>query len=170
MVRVTEFRYTEQTPPCLIAHESRAVVIVYMRAMHLWSPRRHKSTAVKRSMSSPAAALVTANSTSPSSSSPQPLSLAMGKSEENALQEEVGEGGGRRTLTEVAREGISAARDALMGNGSSSFAGKERKEEGWAPGLFYAYARRVCSIFFSISRLWIRKGKSGKSVKRNTQN
>jgi hypothetical protein len=63
--------------------------------------------------------------------------------------------GDKKSYTEIARDGISAARDALMGassqlSSSSSSGGKEAGkekekggEEGWAPCLFYAYAKRV---------------------------
>lgn len=87
-------------------------------------------------MSSPTTALVTST---PSSSSAKP----------EDTEEEGGEEGDRRSLAEVTREGISTARDALLGNGSGlgseivSKVGKEKREDGWAAGLFYAYARRV---------------------------
>ncbi|KAE9972075.1 hypothetical protein EG328_005248 [Venturia inaequalis] len=106
--------------------------------MHLWSPRRGKLNAAKRSMSSPATAIVTGMS----SSLQQSLSLDVVKSEESAG--EMTKEGDKKGLTEVVRDGVGAARDALMGNGlANSFGGKDRKEDGWAPGLFYAYARRT---------------------------
>lgn len=116
---------------------SRPEDIRVLGKMHLWSPRRNKSNAVKRSMSSPTTALVTSI---PSSSTAKP----------EDTEEEGGEESDKKRLTE-----ISAARDALLGNGSelvsevvSKAGNKERREEGWATGLFYAYARRVGFSFF----------------------
>ncbi|TID15219.1 hypothetical protein E6O75_ATG08472 [Venturia nashicola] len=111
--------------------------------MHLWSPRRNKSNAVKRSMSSPTTALVMGTPSQQQQQQQQSSSLVSTKNEEDIVQGREGGEGDQWSLNEVARDGVSAARDALLGNGSSSFAGKEKKEEAWAPGLFYAYARRT---------------------------
>lgn len=67
---------------------------------------------------------------------------------EHPIHAEEQEEGESRSYADVAKDGVSAARDALLGTGSSfggsAFGRKEKKEEdGWAPNLFYAYARRV---------------------------
>jgi len=109
---------------------------------------------VKRSMSSPTTALVTPmNTEAPLSQSSPTVEDLENPSQANEEEADGGDGD-KRSYTDVARDGISAARDALLGTGSSSntpFAGKEREkkeEEGWAPGLFYAYARRVSFFYF----------------------
>lgn len=100
-------------------------------------------------MSSPTTSLVTKTSAISSLAQTSPTIEDAGV----AVQMDDGEEGDKRSYTEVARDGISTARDALLGTGlregygGSSVAGKERKEEGWAPGLFYAYARRVGFFF-----------------------
>jgi hypothetical protein len=114
--------------------------------MHLWSPRRNKENAVKRRMSSPTTALV--KGTDADADMQLPPSPSAADKEE---QEDIGEeGSGERSYTEVAQDGLSAVKDALTwtrDNGAG--AAKEKKEdiEVWAPNLFYAYARRVCSSF-----------------------
>lgn len=96
-------------------------------------------------MSSPTTALVT--STRPANPPPSQSSL-MVEDAEHPIHAEEQEQDERRSYADVAKDGVSAARDALLGTGSgfggSAFGGKEKKEEdGWAPNLFYAYARRV---------------------------
>lgn len=135
--------------------------LLVLSAMHLWSPRRDRLNAHKRSMSSPTTALVTGLA---SSSSQQVSSLVTTtiENEGEVIPRGEGEEGDKKSFTEVAREGVSAARDALLGSGMGlgseilGKAGKEKRDDGWAPGLFYAYARRVSFLFICFRGLWER--------------